>query len=252
MAWASEQTTGSGVRKAVLLALANAANHHTGRCHPSVRRICEETEFGSTAVKNALAELTATGLIWRQRRRREDGSLGTYQYVFPSVVPADDLETADDPPETAGVPRPETAGVSLNQELLNQEGATPNGVAHTARVPTAWKAAGKRVTEDEAGRSAAILHEWNEQTGQRLGGRTWRAKIILRLREHPELTDDDHAAIIHATLADPWWKGVPSPSVVYGNDATFERSIENARTRGGAAGAYDVAARAIERARGAS
>lgn len=83
MAWAAEQATGSPTRKAVLMALANAANHHTGSCHPSIERLAEETEFSPSAVKRALSELAAAGHITRKRRRRGDGSLGTYTYEFP-------------------------------------------------------------------------------------------------------------------------------------------------------------------------
>ena len=83
MAWASEQRTGSPSRKAVLMALANAANHHSGKCHPSVARIAEETELSEPTVKRALADLAGAELIARKRRRRQDGSLGTYEYTFP-------------------------------------------------------------------------------------------------------------------------------------------------------------------------
>ena len=113
MAWAAEQRTGSGTRKAVLMALANVANHHSGECHPSVARLCEETEFGRTTVKEALTALVEQGLVTRQRRRRADGSLGTYTYTFPHVERADDLEPGDDP-------SPGSGGDPLNQEVLNQ------------------------------------------------------------------------------------------------------------------------------------
>jgi hypothetical protein len=84
MAWASEQRTGSPSRKAVLMALANAANHHSGKCHPSVARIAEETELSEPTVKRALADLAGAQLIARKRRRRQDGSLSTYEYTFPT------------------------------------------------------------------------------------------------------------------------------------------------------------------------
>lgn len=233
MAWAAEQRTGSPTRKAVLLSIANAANYHTGRCHPSVRRICEETEFGPTAVKNALADLTAAGLIERRRRRRQDGSLGTYEYVFPHVVQADDVETGDGLPGTAGVSRPGTAGVSLNQEVLNQESVEANASTQVAIVTRrGWKADGRVVTDEEDEFARRVLAAWCAATGQRLGATTWLRKIVLRHREHPELTVDDHDRIIRATLADPWWRGDPSPSVVYANDAIFERAANAARGGG--------------------
>lgn len=118
IAWALEQKTGSITRKAVLVALANASNHHTGKCCPSVKRICREIEAGPTAVKNALAQLAEQGLISRERRRRQDGALGTYEYTFPHVKPASDLETPDGQPGTRGVPSPGTRGVPLEPEVV--------------------------------------------------------------------------------------------------------------------------------------
>ena len=51
----------------------------------------------------------------------------------------------------------------------------------------------------------------------------------MRIREYPDLGIEEHAHIIGAALRDPWWKGPASPSVVYGSDAQFERSIAQAK-----------------------
>lgn len=125
-AWASRQTTGSPTRKAVLLALANAANHHSGQCNPSIELIGIETELGSTAVKRALKDLVEQGLITRERNRRQDGSLGTYSYRFP--------ETARGvQPETPGVPGPGTRGVPQEEQGSSEPGTTAEAVV--ARSP---------------------------------------------------------------------------------------------------------------------
>ena len=77
--WAWDQHTGSPTRKAVLLSLANAHNGQTGRCDPGIALICEDTELGSTAVKNALKELCEgeNAVITRKRKRRKDCLLYT-------------------------------------------------------------------------------------------------------------------------------------------------------------------------------
>jgi Helix-turn-helix domain len=139
LAWATEQRTGGGTRKAVLIALANRASHDTGRCFPSVATISRETEIGRTAVKAALVALVEQGLITRERRRRADGSLGTYEYAFPHVETASDLEPGGDPGlEPGGDLRPGPRGDPLNQEEPNRvEHATANAVARepaTART----------------------------------------------------------------------------------------------------------------------
>lgn len=87
MAWAVEQRTGSPVRKAVLLHLANCANHQTGDCHPSVEHLADETELGPRTVRRALKELEAAGYIGRERERLADGTLGGYTYTFPHHRP---------------------------------------------------------------------------------------------------------------------------------------------------------------------
>lgn len=89
-AWAVEQHPGSGVRKAVLLALAYCANHETNLCFPKIETLCSMTDFRPTAVKDALAGLEAEGYIGRERERREDGTLGVNHYSFPALGPRDD------------------------------------------------------------------------------------------------------------------------------------------------------------------
>lgn len=240
MAWAAEQRTGSPTRKAVLMALANAANHHTGRCFPSVERLAHETEASERTVRRALDDLEAAGLIARERRRRDGGTLGTYVYRFP---PAD--TATGRPPDTA-TGRPPVTTAALNQEEPNQE-ATANAVADSARArenaavvlhgSTAEEYVApvtvdrKRVTSEEATRAALILSVWNQRTGQRLRAKEWLGKIIMRIREYPEATNDDHAVIIETALENPWWRGPASPSVVYGNGAQFERSIQAVREK---------------------
>lgn len=237
MSWAATQTTGSPTRKAVLLALANRANHDTGQCNPSIRRICEETEFGATAVKSALFDLADAGLIVRRRRRRADGSLGTYTYTFPSVVPADDVEPepGDGPPEPGADPRPEPGADSLNQEVLNQEGSSTANAVDSLREEgiydggKRWAVDRKPVSIAEGRLAADVMRAWNELTGQELRAKSWLAKIVMRIREYPEATLDDHRYLIERNLANPWWSGPPTPSVIYGSDAQFERSVMYAR-----------------------
>lgn len=83
VAWALEQRTGSVSRKAVLLALANCHNHHTGLCCPSIKRIRLETECSESTVLRSLMELEDAGFIVREQRRRPNGSHTTTVYRFP-------------------------------------------------------------------------------------------------------------------------------------------------------------------------
>jgi hypothetical protein len=107
----------------------------------------------------------------------------------------------------------------------------------------------KRTTEGERVFAGKVLDHWNDATGQRLSSPDWLAKIIMRMREHPEVVLTDHMRLIDAALADPWWRGDPSPSVVYGNGAIFERCLSRGQAAAPAERAYDIAERAIEQAR---
>jgi hypothetical protein len=67
--WARKIVAGNGVRKAVLMSIANRANDADGACWPSQKRIAAETEFCERAVRNALADLEEMGLIRREKRK---------------------------------------------------------------------------------------------------------------------------------------------------------------------------------------
>jgi hypothetical protein len=68
-AWARKIKTGSTLRKAVLMSIANRANDADGACWPSQQRIADEVEACPRSVRYALADLEDMGLIRRQKRR---------------------------------------------------------------------------------------------------------------------------------------------------------------------------------------
>lgn len=83
----------------------------------------------------------------------------------------------------------------------------------------------KAVTDKEFTLAAQILAGFNEQAHTSYASKEWVSKAVMRIREHPEVTLEEHLAIIARSLADPWWRGNPNPSVIYGNAAQFERSL---------------------------
>lgn len=232
VAWAMQQTTGSASRKAVLIALADHENGQTGKCCPTMETMAERLEMGERTVRRALVELEGAGFIIRSRSRRQDGSLGVYHYEFRSE--------STSPPATAAGERPVTVTGTTGQsgrsrgtgsepettfEPEEQEAPTESTGLVLGGTRRTWKVAGKRVTDEEYNAAATILNGWNALADQRLRSTDWLAKIVMRLREHPELATADHAEIIAANLNHPWWTGPPTPSVVYGNGAQFERAM---------------------------
>jgi DNA-binding transcriptional ArsR family regulator len=126
--WAWEQETGSGTRKIVLVALADRHNRDTGECFPSVEALAAQTELGRRTVERALSELCDLGLVTRDRRRRKDGSLSTYDYRFPH------LSSAAQPPATEAA-SPPAAPAGRNQEVDLQPSTTTSTEVVVADPP---------------------------------------------------------------------------------------------------------------------
>lgn len=70
---AVESVTMSAPARLVLLALANRHNQETGRCDPSVARICSDVQLSERAVRAALRELEALKVIITVERRQRTG-----------------------------------------------------------------------------------------------------------------------------------------------------------------------------------
>lgn len=89
-----------------------------------------------------------------------------------------------------------------------------------------------RPDEDHPTRDLAssILAAFNERALTRYTGQRWLGQIEARVREHPDLTLDDHRRIIRTNFAQPWWRnrsngGPPTPSVLYKTASQFEQCI---------------------------
>jgi hypothetical protein len=187
VAWAYQQKVGSHTEKAVLVALANAANHQTGRCHPKIARLAEETECGESTVRKCLSSLAAKGLIRRDRTRRADGSFGVYHYLFPEVT-----VTADPLPE-----RTPALGDSGGPALLGS-GQEPEEDLEPEVKEEKANAFSKKVQR--------IYDHWRSQRGKTRSNYermspARRQKIQARLKEFSE---DELIAAIDAIASDPW------------------------------------------------
>jgi DNA-binding MarR family transcriptional regulator len=71
-AWARSKTTGSPVKKAVLMAVANYADEH-GICWPSQEQLSEDTELSRHSILRALNDLEEAGLLLRAHRYGKNG-----------------------------------------------------------------------------------------------------------------------------------------------------------------------------------
>lgn len=84
----------------------------------------------------------------------------------------------------------------------------------------------KLVTDDELELAIGIIDEFNYVAGTSYTPSAHLKPVVGRIREHPELDLAAHQAVIAASFRDPWWDRHPSPAVIYGNAAQFERQMQ--------------------------
>lgn len=215
-----------------------------GHAFPRRKVLAGRLRCSLDSLDRARAELEEIGALTVTRRTSE-GRQTTNLYELRFTAP----ERRGGRTGAEGGGRTHAEGKNENQ---SEREAAPNGAAnaresHELEIPveqrrdeepvvTTYRAPDtvdrRRVTRAEATQAAMVLHAWNQATGQHLTAKDWLGKIIMRQREHPEATLDDHALLIRTTLAHPWWKGVATPSVIYGNAAQFERAIAEVEHRG--------------------
>jgi hypothetical protein len=238
MSWVLRHSPTKLGQRLVLLVIADHASETGTQSWCSVDTIAEEARLTRRAVQYALRRLEADGAIIETGK----GPAGTHEYAV--LMGAQNLHGAQTQGGRKTLPQ---GGASVAPKPSIDQ--PPNREGPSERT---WRVDGKLVTDDELEVSQSVLAEWNQQAEQRLQSREWLAKIVMRIREHPELGVAEHAHIIRVSLAHPWWRSTPSPSVIYGNGAQFERQLTEAAkaTEGGSAGAFKIALDAIRRARG--
>lgn len=85
--WAWEQECRDPSAKLVLVCLADHAGHD-GVAWPGTARLGEMTGLSSRTIRRWLDEFEERQLLVRVRRRRKDGTLGTYEYQLVERTPA--------------------------------------------------------------------------------------------------------------------------------------------------------------------
>lgn len=214
----SEETLG---RRLVLIVLADHAHDDGSEAWPSVETIAREARLSTRQVQRCLRDLEAAGSI------RKTGTSRTGTSVFAVVMQA--AEGGDNLSERGRhiVPVGATSDAGRGDDMSPEpslEQPPKESSVELARASLPRSVDRKPVATGEAVLAVAVLAEWNSQTGQSLSSKDWLTKIILRIREHRDLLLVEHAHIIAVNLARPWWKGHPTPSVIYGNGAQFERA----------------------------
>lgn len=242
-----DMRVGDYIAKAVLVKLADFANDE-GTSWPSIGRIAQDTEIPERTVKRKLAWLEAEGFIERRRSRGEGGQFGLTFYI---IRPQPEATVA---PGTAGHGEPPGANAPASTRVPFPVSEPSEGTPPKA-PPRPLKVDNQPVTDSELELATAVLAVWNDRAKSNppFRAESWIRKIVMRIREHPDLDLDGHTSVIEGALADPWWTGASSPAVVYGNDSLFEQVAHGGgggRRNGRRFGRGLTAAEIIERGKG--
>lgn len=185
--------------------------------------------WSKSTVERTWKSLASKGLVEKKQRGGTDRTNhyrlvyeALPRYKFPSRQ-SDGIKPSDrrDADRQSG-------GLSNNKQRLRREPPQPpEGERPRKKVNR------KPVTDDEYALATAIVTAFNEIADTRYEADAHLTPVVGRIREKPDLSAEQHRAIIAAAFADPHWKGHPSPAVVYGNAALFESQVEKARKRNG-------------------
>lgn len=192
---------------------------------PAREQIAADLNMAVKAVALALRQLQSTGFILARRR----GLGKTNLYVIRD--PADVTDSGTSRTVDSGFPERSQSTLPLESSSFRED-LTPK----TSKQDGPRTVAGAPVTDAEVDDARNLLARFNEHAGTGYQASKWVVLIIRRLRERADLSYGDHEAVLDWALAHPWWRDRPSPSVVYGSEEQYERTVEQARAPAGAGG----------------
>lgn len=215
--WAFEQSRQRGLsptQRFILVAYADNASEGEGKCWPDKDEIIEKTGYSQATVYRAIKELEAEDLLVFTTDGKDR------ECVYLSVPWFSHSENGD------------------SQSEKNNSHSENRSNKGTVKEPSDGKRTRKKevgrkvVTDDEFALAAAVVSLFNSSAGTALSVDAHLTPIVSRIRERPDYGERQHRAIIEAVFAgEHWWKGAPTPKIIYGNPGIFEQSIELARAR---------------------
>jgi len=170
------------------------------------------------------ASLTVTVCRWQKYQREAKHQLRQARYRERQTAQAspDRHATVTESSPSVTPPSPTGTGTRTETETTSRSGSS-NRSGKTSR---------SEISHAAEKRARTLLDAFNQATGSRFSANRFVLAIARRLREHPELSDADHRSVIERNLANPWWDGAPSPSVIWGSEEQFERSMHEDGRRG--------------------
>ena len=220
-----------------------------GGCFPGQGGLAENMGVAVRSIRRYVGELEEAGLV-----RVDQRGLGQTNYYSIEVPRPAKLSGQDRPPVSgpevsnlAGQDGSLLSGPSNEEDAdekdaVEEDAARARGNGHHQETihlvdpgepvrEEPKKVNGKLTNVSERKLGWAVLTSFNGIFNTSYKAEDHVSKIIRRIREHPELHLEDHEALIRRNAKAPWWEGVPSPSVIYGNGAQFERSMSETGDR---------------------
>jgi AcrR family transcriptional regulator len=109
---------------------------------------------------------------------------------------------------------------------------TPENLTSPPPISPPRRRGRSKPDEQEMAMVAAIVEECNRLWGKRFSPQAHADYIARRIRRFPDVTLDEHIAIVQRASANPWWRGEPSPRVIYSRDDLFD-AMRQERTNTG-------------------
>lgn len=223
--------------KYVLCALADLAGKESAACHPSHKELAARTGLAASTVKVALAHLEGLGVITIEPLTRSNGAASTNRYHLPreEIAGYDGEPLAESRPPLAErrlPPSRETA--TLDTKPLTA--STSSKGAEKSSIPRV--SVGKdRLNAEEWEQAQAILATFNAEMGTKFQLLSSRGRptdhlkrIVLRLRENPDVEMEAHIEMIKRNALGPpvghWWgPGKPQGVAVLYGPNSFPRCL---------------------------
>lgn len=216
MTWVFEESKATLGARLVLLALADYAHDDGTKAWPSVENIARKARLSERGARDALRKLEKDGHVVNVGKTK----YGTSIYTI--VCPLN--------PGAAVSAGAESAGGQNGAPLVLQTAPNPleDPLGPSSSFSNGWlprTVGGKRVTQADREQVDSLLDLFNELSGKRFSGKSWRESVLRRMFEHPDLGLTEHQALVRFQFEHPWWKGDPTPSVIWGNDRVFDRAL---------------------------
>jgi hypothetical protein len=236
----------------MLLRIADhASRQEDGRfsCWPGIAELSEKTGRGEKTVRRALSSLEAAGLLSRERRPAPTGRGRAVDMIVlpvdgPTNRPERPVEQDDDqkvistgrsegPSGQLGTTkRSIEADQAVNSDppIYRRTEKNRKGTAAAPQPnpnPTVPTCDGQPVTDAEYENARQALAAFNSLVMDAYPLDAHLERIVRCVRAEPQLTAQDHLAVVRSAVENPWWRGHPSPYVLWKTTEIFHRYVRD-------------------------